>query len=437
MTSKQGIRLVKRSSGFKGVLHLKKLSLMLLVTLTLSLTVFGQAVAQTEPQTPTEICDAAMPAADPETRDFSQAEQVLEADVDYQAIFCTSAGPVYIDLFEKDAPITVNNFVFLANNGYYNNTTFHRVIKDFMAQGGDPTATGSGGPDYQFEDEFVPALRFDQPGRLAMANAGPGTNGSQFFITTVPTPHLNDLHTIFGQVIEGQANVVSINERDPATATEPGTALNTVVIITDPSTVAVTEKTLSTQEETVTAMDNVDAIITDDVVNVLENQKASFTSEELVSGAPAEMQSALGDFLTAHNHQYRVSSIINNKACDLNTVQFISLGYTLDSFASAADAAAALADEALAQLPMLNGFTDTTTSEYAQYPVFTANVTACDQPAIHAMTYWQRGNFIATAEVTIPAADNAEQDLGRILVQFVGQQVYEPLVSSVLFKGIQ
>src|SRR5688572_14124487 len=120
---------------------------------------------------------------------------------------CTDAGAIYIDLLEDFAPATVNNFVFLAQNNYYDNTIFHRVLEDFMAQGGDPTGTGSGGPGYQFRDEFAPFLTFDRPYLLAMANAGAGTNGSQFFITTAETPHLDFRHTIFGDVLEGQENV--------------------------------------------------------------------------------------------------------------------------------------------------------------------------------------------------------------------------------------
>ena len=117
-----------------------------------------------------------------------------------------------IELFPGQAPITVNNFIFLANDSFYDGIIFHRVIPSFMIQGGDPTGTGTGGPGYQFQDEFVPDLAFDQPGRLAMANSGPGTNGSQFFITTVPTPHLNGAHTIFGQVALGQdvADAISL-----------------------------------------------------------------------------------------------------------------------------------------------------------------------------------------------------------------------------------
>lgn len=187
--------------------------------------------------TPEEICEAATPNGTPQTRQFDQAEQVLEEDADYQAIFCTSVGAVHIDLFEEETPTTVNNLVFLAQEGFYNNTIFHRVIEDFMAQAGDPTGTGRGGPGYRFEDEIREDLRFDEPYLLAMANAGPGTNGSQFFITFEPTPWLDGAHTIFGEVISGQEVVDSIEIRDPRMANAPATTLETVVIITDPAQV--------------------------------------------------------------------------------------------------------------------------------------------------------------------------------------------------------
>ena len=109
-----------------------------------------------------------------------------------------------MELFASAAPITVNKFVFLANEGFYEGTIFHRVIPNFMIQGGDPTGTGTSGPGYEFEDEIDPALVFDKPGILAMANSGPNTNGSQFFITTASAPFLNGNHTIFGKVLKGQ-----------------------------------------------------------------------------------------------------------------------------------------------------------------------------------------------------------------------------------------
>jgi peptidyl-prolyl cis-trans isomerase A (cyclophilin A) len=141
------------------------------------------------------------------------------------AVLDTSMGRITCRLFDKQAPITVANFIGLAEGTkpwtdpvskekmtgkpFYNGTTFHRVIPEFMIQGGDPTGTGTGDPGYMFEDEFDPNLNFDVPGRLAMANSGPGTNGSQFFITEVPTPHLNQKHTIFGQCDQASLSVVS------------------------------------------------------------------------------------------------------------------------------------------------------------------------------------------------------------------------------------
>ena len=143
------------------------------------------------------------------------------------AIFHTSKGNITCILFEKEAPKTVANFEGLANGTkewtdpktgkkvkkrFYDGLIFHRVIPKFMIQSGDPEGTGRGGPGYKFEDEFHPDLKFDRPGRLAMANAGPNTNGSQFFITHVPTTWLNNKHTIFGQVIEGQDVVDNIGK---------------------------------------------------------------------------------------------------------------------------------------------------------------------------------------------------------------------------------
>lgn len=116
----------------------------------------------------------------------------------------TSKGTIHLKLYDEQAPLTVANFVNLINRGYYNGLSFHRVIPNFMIQGGDPIGNGTGGPGYKFKDEFSPQLKHSQPGVLSMANAGPGTNGSQFFITHVETPWLDGKHTIFGQVTDGQ-----------------------------------------------------------------------------------------------------------------------------------------------------------------------------------------------------------------------------------------
>ena len=129
---------------------------------------------------------------------------------DVVAVIETNKGTVRLDLFSSAAPVTCANFVNLATRGYYNGLKFHRVIADFMVQGGCPQGTGTGGPGYQFEDEFDASLRHDRPGRFSMANAGKGTNGSQFFITHVPTPWLDDAHTIFGTV-QGDADQTVVN----------------------------------------------------------------------------------------------------------------------------------------------------------------------------------------------------------------------------------
>ena len=148
----------------------------------------------------------------------------------YGARFKTEMGDIVIELYADRAPLTVENFVNLARAGFYDGTTFHRVIGGFMAQGGDPTGTGTGGPGYQFGDEFHPSLRHDGPGVLSMANAGAGTNGSQFFITYGPTPHLDNRHSVFGRVTEGMDVVQALRERDPQRDRNPGDRIDTIEI---------------------------------------------------------------------------------------------------------------------------------------------------------------------------------------------------------------
>jgi cyclophilin family peptidyl-prolyl cis-trans isomerase len=141
-------------------------------------------------------------------------EMKIDLKKNYTATIETNRGVIVVKLFATQAPRTVNNFVCLAEDKFYDGTKFHRVIKDFMVQGGDPTGTGRGGPGYQFKDEFDPQLKHDKPGILSMANAGPNTNGSQFFITHVPTPWLDGKHSVFGQVTKGQDVVDAIEQGD-------------------------------------------------------------------------------------------------------------------------------------------------------------------------------------------------------------------------------
>ncbi len=169
-----------------------------------------------------------------QTLSWSQPpEMSIDLDKDYQAVLLTEKGVITIDLFEKETPKTVNNFVFLARQGFYNGTTFHRVIPGFVAQAGDPTGTGTGGPGYQFENEIVPSLHHDKAGVVSMANAGPDTNGSQFFITYGPLPYLDGDYTIFGQVIDGMDVVQALTPRDPDQDPNapPGDKILTVEII--------------------------------------------------------------------------------------------------------------------------------------------------------------------------------------------------------------
>jgi cyclophilin family peptidyl-prolyl cis-trans isomerase len=157
-------------------------------------------------------------------------EFIINLKKKYSATLSTDKGDIVLELFADKTPVTVNNFVFLARTGFYDGTIFHRVISDFMAQAGDPTGTGRGGPGYRFADEFHPSLRHDKPGVLSMANAGPSTNGSQFFITHVPTPHLNNKHTVFGQVVGGMDLLLTIPQRDPMKVNSPAVKLNKVTI---------------------------------------------------------------------------------------------------------------------------------------------------------------------------------------------------------------
>jgi cyclophilin family peptidyl-prolyl cis-trans isomerase len=160
----------------------------------------------------------------------SPPEMQIDPSKEYQATFVTDQGDIIVRLHADKAPVTVNNFVFLARQGFYDDTIFHRVIANFMVQGGDPTGTGTGGPGYRFKDEIHSDLIHDKPGVLSMANAGPNTNGSQFFITHVPTPWLDGKHAVFGQVVSGMDVLLTIPERDPRRRDAPAVKLQQMKI---------------------------------------------------------------------------------------------------------------------------------------------------------------------------------------------------------------
>lgn len=147
-------------------------------------------------------------------------EMQIDLKKQYRVKMETDKGTIELELYPEHAPVTVNNFVFLAREGFYDGITFHRVIANFMIQGGDPTGTGRGGPGYRFADELVGNPLKHETGSLSMANAGPNTNGSQFFITHSPQPHLNGRHTVFGKVVKGQDVVNAIRQGDKMSKVE-------------------------------------------------------------------------------------------------------------------------------------------------------------------------------------------------------------------------
>jgi len=168
----------------------------------------------------------------PQPKQWSKPpELTIDPTKTYSAILHTEKGDITIQFYADKVPNTINNFVFLARQGFYDGTIFHRVIADFMAQGGDPTGTGRGGPGYQLKDEFNSKLRHSQPGVMSMANAGPNTNGSQFFITYAPTPWLDNKHSVFGQVVKGMDVVLAIPPRDPQRGDNPGVKINSIEIL--------------------------------------------------------------------------------------------------------------------------------------------------------------------------------------------------------------
>ena len=402
----------------------KKLAFVGLMGLMVPALVLAQSA-----QTPEELCAAAVPAAEPATREFSAPEQVLESGVDYRAILCTSAGPIYVDLFETVTPETVNNFVFLAQNGYYNNTTFHRVIADFMAQGGDPTGTGTGGPGYTFADEFAGFLHFDRPGLLAMANAGPGTNGSQFFITTAETPHLDYQHTIFGEVLDGQANVEAIQLRDPATATEAGTTLDTVLIITDPAQVAADVAPLegATSEALQAAIDTAHAQVTDPLSTDV-SRTGLFDLDQTVALVPESAQADFRAALESNGFSERASSGIQNAQCAFDQVGWGALGFSLDVFPDAASAEAALASGAYGAVQEAEGRVAQSVEGW-DAPLYTKSVTVCDTPMTEAVTTYQRGRLVAEVRVTVPDSPDATP---AQWIQDFALLVYERFFTDVL-----
>lgn len=399
--------------------------------LAIFLAVLSVAAAQSAPSAQ-ELCAAAEPS-ELTRMQFESPESVLEPGVDYRAIFCTSAGAIYVDLYEKLTPHTVNSFVFLAQQGYYDSTTFHRVIPNFMAQAGDPTGTGRGGPGYQFGDEPVGFLTFDRPGLLAMANAGPGTNGSQFFITTAPTPHLNHKHTIFGDVLVGSEIVEAIRERDPATAAEAGETLRTVLIISDPASVdnsAVVESMPAQQDEVIAAFEAFTNVLPPELP--LDEERSSyFSNEDLAATVAPELQDRFASFAAEHGHQYRVRMQIINGSC-AESVFFSSLGYWVDVYVDADSAAAAMQAEFMEIWLDSYGYERVSSSP----AIYRLGAETCGGEAgFHLLSLSTRGRFLVTIDVLVAGAI-LEQVPPQALLANLALQI-EPGFSDIFRREIR
>ncbi len=227
--SRAGAKLKPRSTRMKVLYFIGAMAMLLFGLPSL---LAGPTPVVTEP-TPAPVPTALVAPVDKPTWPQAPALAIDPAKT-YTATIETDKGTITAELYAKDAPKTVNNFVFLAKQGFYDGLTFHRVLPNFMAQGGDPKGDGTGGPGYTFEDEFSPAHPVDE-GVLAMANAGPNTNGSQFFITYSAQPQLNDKHTVFGKVTSGLDVAKQLIPRDPQTAPQYlGDAIKHVTITEGP-----------------------------------------------------------------------------------------------------------------------------------------------------------------------------------------------------------
>jgi cyclophilin family peptidyl-prolyl cis-trans isomerase len=388
---------------------LKKLTLLvsIFVLLVPMFTVHGQA------SSPTELCLEALPTPQPETRVFQEAEDVLQEDVDYYAIFCTSKGAVVVNLLEDETPVTVNNFVFLAQQGYYNNTHFHRVIPDFMAQGGDPTNTGTGGPGYQFQDEIREELTFDRPGLLAMANAGPGTNGSQFFITTAETPWLDGNHTIFGTVIsdEYQQVVENIRIRDPQQPLGAGTALFTVLIVEG-------EDAFDVEAE-------VPAATRDEAESIIERlpETAPNLLDLYFNNGSALLSLSEASVSDADNDGFAIDVAVTSESCALEQFPLYSMDYRV--ITGSPDVESVVAS--------FGDYEEVDNPDY-DFTLLTRDLEACDTTLHDAVGVWTEGDQVVAARIVV-TQPNAEID-APLLVELVAQY-YEELLYPILRPSAQ
>ncbi len=391
--------------------------------------------AQEGARTLAEYCADASPML-PETRTYEEADWVLQEEIDYRVILCTDAGAIYIDLYEEITPLTVNNFVFLAERGYYDGTTFHRVLQDFMAQGGDPTATGRGGPGYQFRDEFVGFLTFDRAGLLAMANANNpdrgifGTNGSQFFITFAEVSWLNYRHTIFGEVLAGMEALRSLRLCDPSSCSE-GDALASALIITDPGAVNA-EIAPKAEPDPAAVSAAIEDFFRERNFPDIEFGVGYFSAENLRSTARRADDAALLDYLSEYGLEYRI--VAGLETCAAAYAPLRAMRIALMSFPSEAAAQVALADEYW-RLAEAGELQPVEAANDLPGEGFGGEGSLCDDGQTRRawMTY-RLGNNLLRVEANYALAEGEADYAARWLTN--SQFFFEPLLSDIIRAGL-
>jgi cyclophilin family peptidyl-prolyl cis-trans isomerase len=419
-------------------------SIMIIVT---AAGVAGAAPVQLAARTPEEICtEATANIQEPAVRTFAQAEQVLKDGVDYWAVFCTEKGPIYVDLLEDDAPITVNSFVFLAQQGYYNNTTFHRVLPGFMAQGGDPTGTGAGDPGYSFVNETKKELVFDRPGLLAMANAGPDTNGSQFFITVVPADYLNGSYTIFGQVFQGQDVVELIRLRDPEQQPDyPGDTLQTIVIVEDPATVAAVVDGIPT-------LDHFQALLAQQVVSQVSDQYAldadfSHTydltqeAESWTDEGGAAFVDFMKGYLQEHGFQGTAAALLLQNQCPATPQEgpIWAVGFQVSDYGTADQAQAVLTDNTLAdqfvQAGVFQKYADELDGRLFSIP--TPADQWCGPNGVYYRYQMTQGRYLLTVDTVVDSSILSDQTSPTVLefMDYLMNGLLVPPVAGSVERG--
>jgi len=396
----------------------------------------GEAVQQAA-QTPQEICESA-DKSEPASREFGKAEEVLQDGVDYWAVLSTAAGAIYVDLYQDESPITVNSFVFLSQQGYFNNLTFHRVLPGFMAQGGDPTGTGGGGPGYEFVNETSDDLLFDRAGRLAMANAGADTNGSQFFITYGSTPHLDGGYTIFGQVYAGQDAAELLMPRDPEQSPQyEGASLDTVVIVEDPATVNATPDAAPTVEHFQALLDVVLVdTLTQDTYSLVEDFSHVYDLEqEATSWADnsEELVTFMRDYLTEKGFS-GTAAVLMKAECPATPEEnpIWAVGFQVSDY-GAADAGQAVVfdnarSDALVNAGAFEKYEDDETMGGRMYSLPVAADEWCGEGGVYYRYELPAGRYVLTFDAVVnnsvlEASYPAIEFMGGILNQLLYQQI--------------